>query len=393
MKRDAVYLTGFLKDRLPLVSVSVGAFFFLIGLFLFRSNPHHYAFSYLTAYSVFLSMTLGALFFVIIQHLVRAGWSVAIRRIPETLAMNIPLMAILFIPILVAMPELYHWTHAEAVAHDHFLQVKAPYLNIPFFLVRVVIYFLAWGGLAWIFFKRSVAQDQSGDSSITLRLQTVATAGVLIYGLTQTFASFDWIMSVTPHWYSTMFGVYFFAGSILSALAVTVLILLVLKRAGFLADYLRLPHFHDLAKLVYGFNIFWAYISFSQYFLYWYANIPEEAVWYIAHFKGSWNSVAVVLTIGHFFLPFVFFMSKHMRRNLTVQAVVMTWFLAMHVLDLYWVIMPNASPNGIHISLDDVVAFLGIAGLYLGVFWWRLGRQSLVPVGDPRLPESLTYHT
>jgi len=393
MKRDPVWLSGKLKTVVPQWCLGVGALGLAGCALLFKIDPHHFSFSYLTAYMYFLSITLGSLFFVIIQHLVRAGWSVAIRRIPETLAMNVGWMALLFIPIVIAMPELYHWTHADALAHDHLLQWKAPYLNVPFFLLRAGFFFVVWVGLAWLFYSRSVKQDTSHDGAITLRLQGLAAVAILLFGLTQTFASFDWLMSVTPHWYSTMFGVCFFAGSVLSALSLTVLILLTLRRARLLYQWLRIDHLHDLSKLIYGFNVFWAYVTFSQYFLYWYANIPEESMWFMAHFKGSWQWVGVFITLGHFFIPFVVFMSKHMRRNLKVQVVMMLWFLFMHAVEMVWLVMPNASPAGFHLGIGDVVAFVGIGGVYMGLFWRRLAKHSLVPVGDPRLPESMHYHT
>ncbi|NBV82572.1 quinol:cytochrome C oxidoreductase [bacterium] len=392
-KTDVPRLTGFLANALPNVAIGLGALGLAATAVLWKGNAHHTAFSYLFAFLFFLSITIGSLFFVIIQHLARAGWSVVVRRIPETFAMNAWLMAVFFIPVIFGMHELYHWTHPEAVASDHLLAGKAGYLNVKFFLIRAVLFFGIWIAMARFFYKKSVAQDQSGDKQLTLSMQAFSAVAILLFAISVTFGIIDWAMSLTPHWYSTMFGVYFFAGSAVAAFATMSLVALLLRRFGFLADVIRTDHYHDIAKFLYGLNIFWAYVSFSQYFLIWYANIPEESVWFMQHFNGSWNTVAATLAIGHFFVPFVLFMSKHMRRNLVVHAALMVWFLMMHCLDLYWLVMPNISPNGIHPTLADLTSFVGIGGIFVGVFWLRLRKASLMPARDPRLSESLHHHT
>jgi len=386
-------LTGFLANGLPKLLFAVGFAGLGATAILWKQNPTQAAFSYLFSFLVFLSLTIGSLFFVIIQHLTRAGWSVVIRRIPETFAMNAWVMSILFLPIVYAIKTLYPWSHADIVNADHLLLGKQGYLNLKFFLIRAIAFFAIWIGMARYFYKRSTDQDTSGDKQLTLSMQGFSAAAILLFAISVTFAIVDWAMTLTPHWYSTMFGVYFFAGSAVCAFATMSLIALTLRKAGFLTDIIRIDHFHDIAKFLYGINIFWAYVSFSQYFLYWYANIPEETVWFQEHFFGSWNTVAALLALGHFFIPFVVFMSKHARRNLKVQCVVVIWFLMMHVTDLYWLIMPNFSHTGIHVTLTDVTTFFGIGGIYLALFWKRLASKSLIPNKDPRLSESLHHHT
>jgi hypothetical protein len=386
-------LSGFLSSALPKIAFLLGGLSLALTAVLWRGNPHHTAFSYLFSFLFFLSITLGSLFFVIIQHLTRAGWSVVLRRIPETFAMNAWVMAVFFLPILFGIHELYHWTHADVVAADPILQGKAGYLNFKFFLARAVLFLGAWVWMARYFYKKSVKQDSSGDPKLTLSMQAFSAAAILNFAITLTFGIIDWAMSLTPHWYSTMFGVYFFAGSAVAAFAIMSLVALTLRRFGYLKDIIRVEHYHDVAKFLYGLNIFWAYVSFSQYFLIWYANIPEDSVWFMQHFNGSWNTVAATLAIGHFFVPFLIFMSKHTRRNLTAHCAMMVWFLVMHCLDIYWLIMPNITPNGIHIAVSDISSFVGIGGIYIGFFWLRLRNASLIPVQDPRLPESLRHHT
>jgi len=391
MSDKATQLTGFLAEKLPkmLFMMSVVATFATAALFF--QNPKHFFFTYLTSYTFFLTLTLGALFFVIIQFLVRAGWSVTLRRIPEHLMKNMGLMALLFLPILLGLGELYHWTHADAVIHDHLLQGKAPYLNIPFFLVRTALYFVVWLVLVHLFYKGSVAQDKSGDKAITLRLQAIATVGVLLYAVTQSFAFIDWLMSLTPHWFSTIWGIYLFAGSCVISIAIIILIALLLRRFGFMSDVITVEHYHDLGKLLYGFNIFWAYIAFSQFLLIWYANIPEETHWYLEHFSGNWKTISTVIAIGHFFVPLLLFISRHAKRNLRFNATICIWFVFMHFLELYWIIMPNLYKDGVAFRLIDLTCFLAIAGLYFGFFFKRLSTTNLYPIQDPRLEESLRF--
>lgn len=391
ISKEALRLSGPLKDKIPKIGFIIGGISLLISLVLGMKDPHHVFSSYLTAFSFFTTISLGAMFFVLIQFVTRAGWSVVVRRVPEVLMSNITLMALFFIPLLFGMHELYHWTHESAVSTDLLLQGKAPYLNVPFFILRAVLFFGLWTWISKTFFKGSQEQDVSGDPSITLGLQRKSTFCIIIFGFTLTFAAVDWIMSLTPHWYSTIFGVYIFAGSLVVFFAVTSLLYMVLRHYGFLKNIVSLEHFQDLGKFLYGFNLFWAYIAFSQYFLIWYANIPEETVWFIDHFAGSWNSVAILLSVGHFAIPFVIFMSKHAKRNLKFHAGVALWLIFMQIVDLYWIIMPNVSKAGIHVTIADITCLLGIGGIYFAVFFKKLATINLIPVKDPRLAESLSF--
>lgn len=386
-----ITLRGFFAERFPVISYfigGVGLFFSLLG---YLHDSHHFFYVYMVAFCFYLATTLGALFFVIIQHLSRAGWSVVIRRIPELIMKNIGLLIIFFIPIWFGMHDLYHWTHLDHVMHDPILLGKRGYLNETFFWIRAAAFFGMWVWLANVFFKKSVEQDLTSNKSITLKLQKTATYAVLIYALSQTFAIIDWVMSITPHWYSTMFGVYFFAISAVVSLSFITLILMILRRNGFLTDIVTVEHYHDLGKLLYGFNIFWTYIAFSQYFLIWYSNIPEETVWYMEHFNGSWNTVAIFLAIGHFVIPFLGFMSRHAKRNLAVHFGFVVWMMVMTYVDLYWIIMPSVDKAGISFSLFHLAPFIGIGGFYIGALFNRMKKHALIPEKDPRLEESLSF--
>jgi hypothetical protein len=369
----------------------VGAVFSIISIALSFMDTHYFFFSYLTVYMFFLTLTLGAIFIVLLQFVTASGWSVVVRRVPEVLMRNIPLMAVLFIPLIFGMHDLYHWTHLDAVATDHLLQVKRPWLNQVFFFIRIVFYFLVWSWISKTFFQKSTLQDQSGDHQLTHDMQKASTYSMILFALTLTFSAIDLVMSLTPHWYSTIFGVYIFAGAVLIAFCVTSLIYLFLRKQGYLKDIVSVEHFHDLGKLIYGFNIFWSYIAFCQFFLIWYANVPEETDFFLKHFEGSWSFVAILLCVGHFGIPFVFFISRWLKRHLTYHAFMVIWISFMHFVDLYWIIIPNIKPEGVNVVLIDVTLFIAMGCLYFGFFFKNLNKVCLIPKKDPRLSESLKF--
>jgi hypothetical protein len=226
---------------------------------------------------------------------------------------------------------------------------------------------------------------------VSARLRRLAGPSIIVLGITQTFASIDWIMSLTPHWYSTMFGVYFFAGAFVGFIALLSVVAVAMQRAGLLDMVINAEHLHDVGKLLFAFTAFWAYIAFSQFFLIWYANIPEETIWYRARLTGSWQTVSMLLLVGHFIVPFFYLMGRSVKRRGLTLAAGGVWLLAMHFVDLYWLVMPTLHPDGVRVSLLDLAAFLAIGGCFVGAAGWLLRRQALVPLGDPRLPESLAF--
>ena len=261
--------------------------------------------SYLVAFVYFVSLALGALFFVLIQHATRSGWSVAVRRLAEGVAPNLFFpMAFLAIPVLAGLHTLYPWTDHAVVAKDHLLHAKEPWLNVPFFYVRTVFYFGVWSALAFWFHRQSTTQDRSGDARLTKTMEKTSTVSLIVFAFTVTFFAFDFLMSLTPHWYSTIFGVYFFAGCVLGFFALMSVLAFAVQSAGALKRTITTAHYHDIGKLIFAFTMFWAYIGFSQYMLMWYANLPEETVWYAARQEGSWATISLVLLFGHFVLPF-----------------------------------------------------------------------------------------
>ena len=348
-------------------------------------------FSWLTSYLYFLSIALGGLFFVLVLHVTKAGWGVVVRRIAENIMSTLPLFALLFVPVWLGMHELFHWTHADVVANDTVLQSKLWFLTESRFLVRAAVYFVLWSLLAWWYASQSQKQDTTGSHDITRRLQFWSGPAILVFAVTMTLAAFDWVMSLDPHWYSTMFGVYFFAGSLVGVFAFMVVVMVALNASGLLRNIVTLEHFHDMGKLLFAFTVFWAYIAFSQYFLIWYANIPEETVWFLRRQEGSWMAMSMLLVVGHFLVPFFFLMSRHIKRRPALLLIGAVWMLLMHFVDIYWCVMPVLSHRGVHLSVLDFTTFLGIGGLFVSVFSWLLARRALIPVKDPRLPESLAF--
>lgn len=380
--------------RIIRVSLTLGAVGLVAGALTAMGDEEHAGrlyHAYLTNFAFFLSLSLGALFFVILQHLTRSGWSVVVRRLAECVAGNLLLLALLAVPILVGMHHLYHWTDAEAVAQDHLLHGKAVWLNTPFFIGRVVVYFLVWSLLARYFYRRSVRQDETGDVGLTLQMQRFSAPAMLLYAVTVTFAAFDLLMSLDPHWYSTIFGVYYFAGGVVGFFALLSLIAYLVQRSGRLTHAITAEHYQDLGKLVFAFVVFWAYIAFSQYMLIWYANIPEETGWFLRRQNPPWAGVGLTLLFGHFLIPFVLLIARGPKRRPAVLAMVSLWVLIMHWLDIYWLVVPQVSPDKAGVTLVDILCLLGIGGLFVAALVRRMSRQSLIPERDPRLAESRMF--
>ena len=328
---------------------------------------------------------------MLIQYAAQGEWGIVLRRIGETIFATIPVMAALFLPVLLGLHDLYLWTVPGAADHDALLRWKAPYLNVPFFLVRAALYFGIWSFIALLYYRGSRGQDATGDPRVSARLRRLAGPALIVLALTQTFASFDWIMSLTPHWYSTMFGVYFFAGSFVGFIALLSVVVVAMRQAELLNTIISAEHLHDIGKLLFAFTAFWAYIAFSQFFLMWYANLPEETVWFKARMEGSWMQASLFLMAGHFVAPFFYLMGRTVKRKGATLAAGGAWILAMHFVDLYWQIMPTLHPEGIRPSALDVAALVTVGGCFVAAASWLLRRQALVPLRDPRLAESLAF--
>jgi hypothetical protein len=344
--------------------------------------------SYLVAYMFLVTLSVGGIFFTLLQYLVGAFWSVPVRRFAENMAFAAPLLIVLFLPIPWGMKQLYPWAAPGPLPAD--IAIKADYLNADFFLIRAAGYLIIWAVLGIIVYRRSVAVDKSGDPKIILGMRKLSAPGILLFAISLTFAGFDWFMSTDPTWASTMFGVYIFAGTILSTLAAIVLTAVLLQRAGYLKDVINKEHYHDLGKLKFGFIVFWAYIAFSQYFLIWYANLPEETHWYRLHWEGGWHTVTLALVFLHFVIPFFTILSRYPKRNTTVMMCVALLLLVMHYVDLFWIIVP-VKRGELSVHFRDITALVGMLGIGLAVLFNRMGAAPLIPIKDPLLKKALEY--
>lgn len=429
-------------------------------LFGYLADPRRFAFSWLFAFVTFLTLGLGAIFFIGIQFLTVAHWSVTVRRTAEFFAAGVPVFALLFIPLALpgSVEHLYEWhqhnlhmehlehgddhgeaghgeehssgesllgastaeaqpapgdeVHGEAdfgiaeatsraegfhdpqeKLHSDLLDHKAGWLNYGGWLLRALIYLTIWILLGIWLFRQSIEQDKSKDLKITARLQKWSPLVLILFALTLTFAVFDWVMSLEPTWYSTIYGVYLFAGTAVTIHALITVVTLGLRSRGLLGEAVNVEHFHDLGKMTFGFVVFWAYVGFSQMMLQWYANIPEEIIYY--HYRwhaDGWRGLSIFLVLGHFALPFLFLISRNVKRRLALLAFGCSWLLVMHVVDIFWFVMPNASRGALSVHWLDFAALLAVGGAYFAVVLFGMTRHPLIPLGDPRLARSLHHH-
>ncbi|MCS6913539.1 MAG: hypothetical protein RMK29_13475 [Myxococcales bacterium] len=377
--------------RVSILSLGAGALGLIltVGAMLSEELRDQALHSYLVAFLFVATLAVGSLFFVMLQHLVGAVWSVTVRRVAEIAASTLPLLALLFVPIAFQVGHLYPW--AGHAAHEPLVEAKAGYLNTPFFLVRAVLYLLLWGGLGWFYYSRSVQLDASGDPLLLLRLRRLSAPAILLWAIAVTFAGFDWIMSLAPEWYSTIFGVYVFAGTMTSTLSMLVLMAVLLARQGLLREAITTEHYHDLGKLMFGFVVFWTYIAYSQFMLIWYSNIPEETRWFADRWVGSWASLSVLLIFLQFVIPFFGLLSRNAKRSPVILPVMAGILLVGHLVDLHWLVMPQLHRHGVSLHWLDVTALVGTCGLFVGVVARRMSQVPLLPVQDPFLPASLEF--
>jgi hypothetical protein len=356
----------------------------------FRRFSH----AYLTGYAVALTVSAGALYWVTLQHLVNSHWSVVLRRIVEIFAANAPLMAVLSLPIVVPVLAgngiVYEWADHAKVEADHLLHHKAPYLNPTFFAIRMVFYFGFWTLLSRFFLKSSVRLDETGGAEIVPSMRRIAGPAMILFALTITFCAVDLLMSVEAHWFSTIFGVYFFASCVLAVHATMTLSAMWLQGKGRLKNAVTVEHFHDVGKMLFAFTVFWTYIGFSQFMLIWYANIPEETFWFKERFAHGWGDVSWALLFGHFVFPFFGLLSRHIKRNRKALAFFAVWMLCMVYLDMYWLVMPNVDETP-SLQAMDLLIVVGLLSALVAGAAQRARGLNLLPTRDPRLARSLAF--
>jgi hypothetical protein len=352
-----------------------------------------------------LAMSLGGLFFTMVFHLMNAGWSAALRRQCENLAMMVLPCVVILAVVLVIDALTGHPMFSWMGRHtgEYLLEKKAGYLNSVFFYIRFAFYAVVWIGLSRLMFYYGRRQDEVGGSQYAAKARFAASPGMLIFALTVAFGAFDLLKSLDYRFFSTMWGVYYFAGAAFSAAALLTLIFAVLRSAGKLERVVTEEHFHDLGKLMFSFTVFWAYIGFSQYFLIWYANIPEETAYYVHRkqggiFDGNWNTISTLLVLGHFVLPFLLLINRAVKRSPRMLIAIALWMIFMEIIDMHWIIRPmvylGMKPEEIPGVTGWWVDIAGIAGV-VGVFGYFLVRRitsgPLVPLQDPRMGETLSH--
>ena len=356
------------------------------------NNPERAWAAYLVPLFYFMSLALGGLFFASIQHITKAGWSVNIRRISESFTSFIGIGSLATILLLFGAPSLYIWLDPAVVAADYILQHKAPYLNMPFFVIRTLLFLGLWILFARIIIGRSLKQDVNGDENLTQKQIGISIGFILFFSLSYSFFSVDFLMSLQPHWFSTIFGVYTFAGLFQSTIAFLVIAIVYLKNKGLLGNYVTADHLHDLGKFLFAFTVFWAYIAFSQYMLIWYANLPDETIFIIPRSEGQWLYVSILLILGKFIVPFIALLPRWAKRNPSHLVAVSTLILVMQYVDIHWLVYPNINEDKVIFALPEILIFLGFLGLFVMTVTRFLSRNKLVPIKDPRLKESLDHH-
>ncbi|HTS74903.1 MAG TPA: hypothetical protein VMG40_01800 [Bryobacteraceae bacterium] len=369
-------------QRWALLAGIAGVLLAIVGILL--NGWTQFLRSYLYAYLFWTGMGLGCMGILLLHHTVGGKWGMMIRRMCEAGARMVAPMIILIIPVLVSLPALYSWDRPEA-AQDPIIQGKHAYLNAPFLIGRAIFYFAVWGFYAWRLSKWSREQDQTGDASLIDKMRAVSAPGLVVFVFVSTFAFFDWIMSLEPHWFSTIYGVMFLIGQVLESFAFTIALVILLSAREPFRRYLTKQHLHDLGNLMFAFMVLWAYLSFSQFLIIWAGNLPDENPWYLRRFRGGWGWVALALVIFHFATPFVLLLMRGIKRNAQRLLAVCCMMLVIRIVDVYWIVEPAFYNQTLVVHWLDFVMPVAVGGLWLAGFFWQLKSRPLLPLRDERL--------
>jgi len=390
--------TYYIKKELPKSLSTLGFTLLIIGVILslisYIIDPARASFGYLTAYIFLLCIGLGSLFLVSMEYTAGAVWSVPFRRVSELFASSIPFLLLLIIPLFFSMRHLFAWMNPEVVAGDKVWQARMSYLNVPFFVIRDIVILLVW----WLFYHLIIRNSRKQDTNLDQKLTTtnikLSAAFIPIFGFSVSIFSFDWLMSMVPKWFSTIFGVYIFADAAWVGFAVVTLASVLLTENGYLGSKIKKDHYYSLGTWMFAFTIFWAYIAFSQYMLQWYGNLPEEIIYYVHRWNGGWKYVSLILVIAHFIVPFLFLVPRNSKTNPKILIFVSIWIIATQYLDSYWLVMPSMVNNGFtySFSLLDFAFPIAAVGLIIVLFAAVAKKQNLLPIGDPKLKRSWDFH-
>jgi hypothetical protein len=382
---------NFNVQRARMLSLGVGILGIIacaVGAFI---TPASFFSAWLIGYLFWAGIALGSLSLILLHHLVGGNWGFVSRRVMEAATRTMPLLAVLLIPILFGIPQLYRWATPGA-AHVQVLRDKAGYLNVPFFITRLVTYFVLWFVLTWILNKWSSEQDETASPDYIRRFRFLSGPALIVHVYAVTFLAFDLLMSLEPEWYSTIFGAIILIGQVLSALALCIACLMLLQDREPLAGFLNVSHFHDLGNLLFTFVIFWAYVSVSQLIIIWSANLPEEVRFYVRRSNNGWEYLTIFLAVFHFVVPFLILLNRFVKKRAQLLTAVALGIAFMRLVDLFWLVQPALYWKNEWISWLDFVAPVGIGGLWLAFFFWQLERKPLLPLGDMRFVHAEAPH-
>lgn len=378
--------------RWSAIGVVVGAVGLTGG---FIVDPAQAFVGYLAAYVYVLTMALGALTLLMTCHAMTALWPVVVRRIMEAITLALPLCAVLFIPIILGFGWLYPWAHPEAIVDAQARELvahKLPYLNLPFWIVRAVAYFAVWTVTVGLLWRWSVLSDASADPRLTPRMRALSSAMLPAVALTLTFAAIDWVMSLTPTWISTMYGIYVWSGGFISAISLVTVVAYAAEARGLL-PWVSPSHYHALGRLMLAFTIFWAYAGFFQYMLIWIGNLPIDVPFYVERTRGSWANVSIFLAIGQFVFPFFALLPWRIKRDGKQLAVMGAWLVFMHYIDAHWLVAPSARLTGWTYRWVDLAALLFVGGVTTLGVTLSLRKRAILPINDPALAAGLRYRS
>lgn len=386
-------------SRLQNGGLVVGGAAALAGIFGWMKSPAEFSHAYLFSYMLVLGLTLGSLGLLMLQHLTGGNWGIVIRRPLEAASRNLPLVLVMFVPILLGMKYLYSgngddlgWLNSPKTGEHALTAWQQGYLTTGGFVTRAVIYFVIWLALMWFFNAKSKEQDQQSDGEgLKQKMKAVAAPGVILYILAMTFAAIDWVMSLSPHWASTIYGFIFVGGQAITSMALMIAVTVLLAGSEPLQGVIQKRHLHDLGKWLFAFNMLWAYFAFSQLLIIWSGNQPEEISFYRSRLNGQWGVVAVIVLVFSFAIPFLLLLSKDVKKTASVVSKIAVWMIFMRLVDLYWMTKPEFTSQAAPTWLD-IVTPIALIGLWLGFFAMNLKQRPLLPLGDPKLSEALAQH-
>jgi hypothetical protein len=358
----------------------------LIGLFM---DPAHFWQSYLFAYIFWAGLTLGCVGIFFLHNVVGGNWGVAIRRLVEAGLKTLPLLVLFAIPIFFALGTLYKWTDASYRAEHFAVGHKAAYLNPTWFIIRTLLYFAIWGFSGYRILAMANEHDRTGNPALFKRIKARSAPALLVFVLTTTLAFIDWIMSLEPDWYSTIYGWMYTVGQVLLTFSFLVAVLVLLSKREPFASFLTRQHYHDIGNLMLAFTMLWAYMSFAQFLIIWAENLPDEIPWYVRRFSGGWGYIAWTIAIFHFFVPFFLLLLRFVKKNPTRLRTLAVWIIIMKILDVFWIVEPAFRQRGLEVYWTDLAALVGVGGVWLACFIWNLKSRPLLPARDPRDTYSL----